>query len=161
MRCPTCNHEPRPGETYGRPQTYTVFNGSNVRPAEIDFSHTRELAQGEVVHVGGMPHEHLGGGVVGTNTEPSPELPRVTGDVYTRHWFDDSCAKDETHRIEDCTVEVPEPVETVPRAALMWAYARQKGADSIVGLGCCDDYLDWEREMLAMPVGACAGAAAL
>jgi len=26
---------------------------------------------------------------------------------------------------------------------LKWAYCKEKGADSIVGLDCCDDYKDW------------------
>lgn len=30
---------------------------------------------------------------------------------------------------------------------LKWAYCREKGADSIVGLDSCDDYKDWVKTL--------------
>jgi len=33
----------------------------------------------------------------------------------------------------------------IERENLMWEYAKLKGTDNIIGLGVCDDYLDWER----------------
>jgi hypothetical protein len=48
---------------------------------------------------------------------PISELPRVTGEAYTRHPFRmDSCPTDEPHRIEDCTVEVAPSGVTPTRA---------------------------------------------
>lgn len=63
-RCPYCNHEFKAGETFGQTGV-PVALGKEVRPG---YAHGRQLEPGEVVHIGGVPYEHLGGGLVGTNT---------------------------------------------------------------------------------------------
>jgi hypothetical protein len=38
--------------------------------------------------------------------QPAPELPRVTGDLFFRHMFYDSCPTEEWHALEACTIDV-------------------------------------------------------